>query len=88
MHSGPMGNIENSQPNLQFHNYFTKQPPTFPQQHFHSSFSTAAFPQQLLKNLQLNQTQPKVGETDTRQPPYATSACQSVEPVSRKRTCK
>ena len=30
----------------------------------------------------------KVGETDTRQPPYATSACQSVEPVSRKRTCK
>ena len=30
----------------------------------------------------------KVGEIDTRQPPYATSACQSVEPVSRKRTCK
>ena len=30
----------------------------------------------------------KVGETDTRQPPYASSACQSVEPVSRKRTCK
>ena len=30
----------------------------------------------------------KVGETDTRQPPYATSACQSVELVSRKRTCK
>ena len=30
----------------------------------------------------------KVGETDTRQPPYATSACQSVEPVSRKSTCK
>ena len=30
----------------------------------------------------------KVGETDTRQPPYATSACLSVEPVSRKRTCK
>ena len=30
----------------------------------------------------------KVGETDTRQPPYATSACQSVEPVSRKHTCK
>ena len=29
-----------------------------------------------------------MGETDTRQPPYATSACQSVEPVSRKRTCK
>ena len=30
----------------------------------------------------------KVGETDTRQPPYATSACLSVGPVSRKRTCK
>src|SRR6187399_1562311 len=30
----------------------------------------------------------KVGETDTRQPPYATSACLLVEPVSRKRTCK
>ena len=30
----------------------------------------------------------KVGETDTRQPPYATSACQSMEPVSRKSTCK
>ena len=30
----------------------------------------------------------KVGEIDTRQPPYATSACQSVEPVSRKHTCK
>ena len=30
----------------------------------------------------------KVGETDTRQPPYATSACLSVEPVSRKSTCK
>ena len=30
----------------------------------------------------------KVGETDTRQPPYATSACLSVELVSRKRTCK
>ena len=29
-----------------------------------------------------------VGQTDTRQPPYASSACQSVEPVSRKRTCK
>ena len=29
-----------------------------------------------------------MGETDTRQPPYASSACQSVEPVSRKRTCK
>ena len=30
----------------------------------------------------------KLGEADTRQPPYATSACQSVEPVSCKRTCK
>ena len=30
----------------------------------------------------------KMGETGTRQPPYATSACQSVEPVSRKCTCK
>ncbi len=30
----------------------------------------------------------KVGEIDTRQPSYASSACQSVEPVSRKRTCK
>ena len=29
-----------------------------------------------------------MGERDTRQPPYASSACQSVEPVSRKRTCK
>ena len=29
-----------------------------------------------------------MGETDTRQPPYATSAYLSVEPVSRKRTCK
>ena len=31
---------------------------------------------------------PPLCETDTRQPPYATSACLSVEPVSRNSTCK
>ena len=29
-----------------------------------------------------------MGETDTLQQPYASSACQLVEPVSRKRMCK
>ena len=43
---------------------------------------------QFLFTLHIESDPTKVGETDTRQPPYATSACQSVEPVSRKRTCK
>ena len=41
-----------------------------------------------IRTLFIESAPTKVGETDTRQPPYATSACQSVEPVSRKRTCK
>ena len=41
-----------------------------------------------IRTLFIKSAPTKVGETDTRQPPYATSACQSVEPVSRKRTCK